>query len=168
MTDTTKTPTLRDICKQAGLDPFEYDGYRNTTREVVAEREMAGRTHYFDADTRRFFGSRVLELHAYDAVVFAVIESVKAGPGANSGRVFRPVVFGVDGFVIHRPGMDDSYASAAGARKALSAFVATMDTRRELFNAIDRKLAQHRREAHALESARVALASIVNAEQAAA
>jgi len=167
MTDTTKTPTLRDICKQAGLDPFEYDGYRNTTREVVAEREMAGQTHYFDADTRRFFGSRVLELHAYDAIMFTVIESAKGDPDGRS-RVFRPVVFGVDGFVIHRPDMDDSYASAAAARKALSAFVAKMDTRRELYRAIDRKLAQHRREAHALEAAQVALGCIINAEQVAA
>lgn len=147
-----KKVTLRDICKAAGLEPFEYDGYRTTTREVVAEREMAGRTHYFEPDTRRYFGCRVLELHAYDAVVFAVIESTKGDPEGRT-RKFRPVVFGVDGYVIERPTLENSYLSAAAARKALSAFCANLDTRAELRAAIERKAIAARQDLSRLDSA---------------
>lgn len=134
-----------DICRRAGIEPFCYDGSYLRSREHSAEQELAGRTHYFDANTRGFFGSRVLLLRAFDGVVLGAVKSVKAG-FEGGGRVFRPVFFAVDGEVIlDRPRISDSYKTAEAAKREFWRLAGTLDTAAELRSAIQRSAAKHGR-----------------------
>ena len=147
---------LREICKLAGLDPFDYDGSRTRSREETAERLTAGRTNYFAAGTRSFFGCRVAHIQSFGSVVLGVVESVK-GDFEGARRVYRPTFFGVDGYVIERPKFDESFRTAKQARAEFERIAGRLDLAAELRAAIERQSLQHQR---ALESLKQALSHL--------
>ena len=63
------------------------------------ERLAWGKTHYFDADTRRFFGSRFGDMRGYAEGfdgrprLVTMVESVQP---PHDSRKFRPVIFDVE------------------------------------------------------------------------
>ena len=68
----------------------------------LAEVELSGRSHYYDPETRRYFGGRVLSVDTRaDGLVLLTVESV-AHP--SEGRLYRAVAFNLLGTVIHRTG----------------------------------------------------------------
>jgi hypothetical protein len=114
----TRSP-LATIATTAGLTLYTYDGYRNTSLSVTAERQTEGKTHYFDADTRKCFHSVVVSIETlFDGVALAVIEKT-ALDYENSKRGFRVVIIDLDGEVILRRSLETAHKTLAAAQKAL-------------------------------------------------
>lgn len=68
----------------------------------LAEMELNGRTHYYDASNRRYFGCRLLHVQPLaDGLILATVESVSH---PSEGRLYRVVCFDMRGTVIHRTG----------------------------------------------------------------
>lgn len=66
-----------DIIHKASLRPIEATGYGSLTE--AASRAMAGRTHYYDKDTLRYFGARVSRLHVdVDGIAMVALERLNA------------------------------------------------------------------------------------------
>ena len=105
---------------------------------------LPGRTHYVDDSTRRYFRSRVLSSHVLEGgLFFGIVESCSANSD-HSARIFRGVIFDIDGTTVYRPAMDDSFktraiatrefwraADAIDARKYYAEFLARKATRLE-------------------------------------
>lgn len=73
-----------------------------------AQQNLAGRTHYVDDDTRRYFRSRVLSARPTDGgLLYAIVESC-SGDFEHKTRIFRHVIFDVFGTVIDRPNMNEA------------------------------------------------------------
>jgi hypothetical protein len=84
-----------------------------------AQLNLAGRTHYIDSNTLKYFHARVLSSHeAHNGLVFAILESC-SGDYAHKTRIFRHVIFDIFGAVLDRPEGEESYKSKAPARKAM-------------------------------------------------
>ena len=129
-----------------------------------AERNLIGRTHYVDPDTRRYFKSRILSTTiAADGLLFALVESC-SGDYDHKTRIFRPVVFDVFGDVIHRPDKDASFKSSKQARKALRDVLSGIDALVVTELAIQRQEANYTRE---IAAARETLAQLREETQAA-
>lgn len=72
-------------------------GFQRFDSDKTAESNLDGRTHYYDASTCRFFGSRAVHCRAIDdGLILGAIESL---PG-DTGRKYHCVFFDLDGFVI--------------------------------------------------------------------
>jgi len=81
-----------------------------------AQSNLAGRTHYVDTDTLKFFKARVLDTGTTDnGLLFWLIESF----ATDDGRKFRGVIFDIFGNTHARRSMDDAYKTAKQAKKAL-------------------------------------------------
>jgi hypothetical protein len=82
-----------------------------------AQQNLTGRTHYVDDDTLKFFSARVLSfrIHA-GGLLCSLVESVK---GPDGPRIFRGVIFGIDGNTIYRPSFDESFRNREQAEKAM-------------------------------------------------
>jgi len=81
-----------------------------------AQSNLAGRTHYVDTDTLKFFKARVLSTGTTDnGLLFWLIESF----ATDDGRKFRGVIFDIFGSTHARRSMDDAYKTAKQAKKAL-------------------------------------------------
>ena len=90
-----------------------------------AQRNLAGRTHYYDADTMRAFKSRILYAEALDnGLIFATVESFADYDGK---RLFRPVVFNLLGNTIERPNKNDSFKTKQAAMSAMWDIVNGLD-----------------------------------------
>lgn len=89
-----------------------------------AQRNMAGRSHYVDDDTLRFFHSRVLETFVIDGgLAFAIIESYRPEWGSLARRR-RGVAWDIFGNELYRPEMN-------------AGFITTLSARNDLFKALD-------------------------------
>ena len=78
-----------------------------------AELELGGRSHYYDKDTRRFFGCRVLDLFESRAgLLLCSVESVQPPHGP---RVYRAVVHDLAGNTVFRS-FDRDYDTFGHAR----------------------------------------------------
>ena len=99
---TTKTLTAKDADRRTN-----YRLYRDCGHNYLAdhaESQLSGRSHYYDADTRRYFGARVNGLTVErGGLLLCTVESVSP-PG--SSRRHRAVVFDLAGSVIYRS-LDD-------------------------------------------------------------
>jgi hypothetical protein len=90
-----------------------------------AQQNLAGRTHYADADTLRYFKSRILRGYdRHNGLLFVVIESVGSKP-YDTKRNKRAVVFDVFGTVVND--RDEWFATSAQAIKAASEFIETFN-----------------------------------------
>lgn len=107
---------------------IDHDRYRNdlgSTPTETAQRNLAGRTHYADPDTLRFFGSRILDCEAVQhGHLLALVESLQGGDGR---RVYRPAVFDRFGEPVHRPEIDNSARNPETARRWLAAVLESLD-----------------------------------------
>jgi hypothetical protein len=149
---TTATQSGRDIAsdvsRRTSQRLYEAQHYGNSADHC--NRQLDRRSYYFTPDTRRYFGSRVLDVSTYcDDLILCAIESVSP---PNSSRVYRCVFFDLLGNIIHRTEKnDDSFGhkSASTARKERDTYAATLTTEAEaarvMANAIgeaERTLAQ--------------------------
>jgi hypothetical protein len=95
--------------------------YRNEYSNAVADarRNLMGRTHYVDPDTMRLHKSRILcaRVHA-DGLLYSITESCAADMN-NRKRVFRCVIFDINGTVLYRPSLEDSCSTRDKAEKAM-------------------------------------------------
>lgn len=111
-----------------------------------AQSNLSGRTHYVDADTLRFHKSRILSAAAVDdGLLFVIIESC-AMDYHNTRRGFRYVVFDIFGSVISRVELEDCWQSRGAARKAMWAYLDTVDAKAITAEAIDRAERNHAEE----------------------
>lgn len=106
----------------------------------LAEMELNGRTHYYDASSRRYFGCRVLHVQPLaDGLILATVESVSH---PSEGRLYRVVCFDMRGTVIHRTGDGTDchgFKTSKAAYKELAGL--TYDTLTEARHVINEELA---------------------------
>jgi hypothetical protein len=106
---------------------------------VNAQRNLAGKTHYVDADTLRFHKSKILDTFITDnGLIFALIESCAADMH-NTKRIFRPVIFDVLGKVIDRVSLDDGYKTSKQAVKAMWEALNNLDAKQLTIDACERQ-----------------------------
>lgn len=116
-----------------------------------AQQNLAGRTHYVDADTLRYFRARILSTHATDnGLLFAVVESC-SGDHEYKTRIFRHVIFDIFGTVIDRPSMNEKnekriYKSQAPAMAAMWRALESIDAGAVTRAAIESHRAAYERE----------------------
>jgi hypothetical protein len=80
-----------------------------------AQENLAGRTHYAEDSSLKFFKARIVSAHAdSNGLFFKLVESV-ALDYDNTRRGFRVVVFDLFGQVIHRPNFDQCASTQAAA-----------------------------------------------------
>lgn len=92
-----------------------------------AERNLAGKTHYVDADTRRYYHSRINAANVSESgLVFWIIESV-AADSRNTSRGFRAVAFDLFGTVLSRVALDELATTSDKARKAYYVWLETFN-----------------------------------------
>lgn len=106
-----------------------FDLFRNESSDPTrnAERNLSGRTHYVDPDTRRFHKARVNSAREVQGgTLFYLIESV-AMDMDNRKRGFRYVVFDVSGYVVARVALENCWGTSEKAATACYAWMATAD-----------------------------------------
>ena len=109
---TTKTLTAKDADRRTN-----YRLYRDCGHNYLAdhaESQLSGRSHYYDADTRRYFGARVNGLTVErGGLLLCTVESVSPPDGV---RAHRAVVFDLAGKLIYRSkdGEKDVYGFRTG------------------------------------------------------
>jgi hypothetical protein len=124
--------------------------------ESDAQRNLSGRTHYADANTLKYFKTRILNAgRAGNDLVFWLVESVNSRPD-HGGYNKRAVAFDVFGAVITE--RDQWHRTTDQAEKALAAFLSMFDaaahTRDELQARARRDIDTARRTLAALRPAR--------------
>lgn len=141
---------LAYACGQSRFESYGYDA------KACAQRNLAGRSHYAEDDTLRFFHARILrarpECHG---LLFVLVESVAADM-RNTSRGFRFVVFDIFGTVINdRPALDtDSlYKSSDKASAAAADWLESFDVATHYRGAIADRVARLEREAATMREA---------------
>lgn len=120
------TPDLaRTVADALGVRCFErktHDAKGN------AQGNLTGRTHYVDADTLRFFSSRISSSRdAFNGTVFMIVEST-AGDFQNKSRGFRFVAFDMNGTVINdRKPMESMHRTSTKAEAEMWAWADGFD-----------------------------------------
>ena len=85
-----------------GINQALYGNRYCSNLSDLAEMELNGRTHYYDASSRKYFGCRVLHVQPLaDGLILATVESVSH---PSEGRLYRVVCFDMRGTVIYRTG----------------------------------------------------------------
>lgn len=111
-----------------------------------AQQNLAGRTHYVDADTLRYFRARVLSTHVSDnGLLFAILESC-SGDYEHRTRIFRHVIFDVFGTVLSRPDAEFAHRSRGPAAKAMWRALEAIDAGAVTRAAIETRRASFARE----------------------
>lgn len=145
MKTTTTAPDLRAIATAARLRPYERT--HTLSKAENAERQLAGRSHYYDAATRRGFGSRVVTLTTDEAgTILGTVESVAPPSGP---RIFRAVIFDIAGNTIHRTEATTAHgfkghSTSRKADKELFAWFDAADPAAILAAALNRSLTEHK------------------------
>lgn len=116
----TKKPTTGELAskiQEAGIQLFkDRAGYPLSQ----AQRNLEGRTHYVDDSTLAFFSAKILACHIFDdGLILGIVESLKAGPDDDAGRIYRPVYFDLFGNTVLRPEVEDSFKTQKQAMAAL-------------------------------------------------
>lgn len=90
--------------------------HKSSYPAIEVQQNLAGRTHYADAGTLKYFSARILTAHILDdGLILGFVESI-AHP--SLGRVYRPVFFDLFGTVVERCEIEDGFKTGAAARKA--------------------------------------------------
>lgn len=153
---------LFDLARAAGLDPYQSRTYfSNATKEAAAL--AAGRTHYFDPDTLRYFHSRISRVAIVaDGMALVTLESASADAN-NTRRGYRVNVHDLTGRVINdRQDVDSLIVSKRTADRAFHDAVNACEqtARHILVEAINRETSRHARALEDLKAARKALAEV--------
>ena len=114
--------------------------YRNESSNPKwnAQRNLEGRTHYVDDDTLRFHHARILTTAVTDGgLLFALVESYAADMN-NTTRLFRPVIFDIDGNVIERNSLDEGFKTSKHATNAMWELLNNIDAVAVTNEAIER------------------------------
>ena len=153
---------LFDIACAAGLDPYQSRVYfSNATKEATAL--AAGRTHYFEPDTLRYFHSRISRVAiAADGMALVTLESASADSN-NTRRGYRVNVHDLTGRVVNdRQDVDSLIVSKTAADRAFHDAVNACEqtARHILAEAINRETRKHARALEDLKTARKALAKV--------
>lgn len=122
----TNATTLADVIRAAGLRPFDgFSGAYNV--QAAVQSATAGVTHYYDADTLRFFRCKVLKACAYDDGAYLGTVCVQ-DKGFNGPRGYTFTFHACDG---HHLGPDERawFTTKDKARAAMYAFADTLDGR---------------------------------------
>lgn len=110
---------IEKAARAAGISLYQ-PAYMSTVK-ALAQRQLAGRTHYCDDNTLRFFGARINSTRRDDnGLWFALRESVQP---PHSGRVHRWAIFDIFGNCERTK----ERASGAAADKLLPALIASKD-----------------------------------------
>ena len=124
-----------------------YDAKRN------AQLNLAGRTHFADDDTLRYFRSRISSSNHHDnGLLFSLIESC-SGDYEHKTRVFRYAIFDVFGHCVARPDLAHGFKSTEAARKALYVALNAIDAVQLTRAAIERETAAYASEMHRFAAA---------------
>ena len=93
MKTTVTIQQIEKAARAAGISLYQ-PAYMSTDK-ALAQRQLAGRTHYCDDNTLRFFGARINSTRQDDnGLWFALRESVQP---PHSGRVHRWAIFDIFG-----------------------------------------------------------------------
>ena len=123
-----------------------------------AQENLAGRSHYCDNDTLRFFKSRIISTHITDGgLLFALVESVQRGWTRDAGRGFRFVVFDVYGNTVGRD-TETYYSTSAKASKAMWEYLNTLDAVAITHKAVEDSIRNH---AYEVEHTREQVAKLI-------
>ena len=115
----TNTAKIKKAARAAGISLYQ-SAYMSTEK-ALAQRQLAGRTHYADDNTLRFFGARINETRQDgNGLWFALRESVQP---PHSNRVHRWAIFDIFG----QCERTEERASGAAADKLLPALIASKD-----------------------------------------
>lgn len=147
---------LSDIARIAGLAPYPSHAVSSVSDIGAAVRNVtAGRTHYYEKETMRFFHCRVLRARIFcDGVVLGTV-CAQAGDMHNRTRVYRIAFHDLTGRTLNnRPEGREDYATRAAADKAFNAYAAGLDGGKILGDAIRCERDRALRE---VKAARVAL-----------
>ena len=110
---------IEKAARAAGVSLYQ-SAYMSTVK-ALAQRQLAGRTHYCDDDTLRYFGARINATRRDDnGLWFALRESVQP---PHSNRVHRWAIFDIFG----RCERTEERASGAAADKLLPTLIASKD-----------------------------------------
>ena len=114
--------------------------------DADAQRNLQGRTHYADPETRKYFRAKILNGGSVaDGLLFWIVESVQSRPN-HGGYTRRAVVFDVFGDIINERAdnaetQGEWFRDTSKAEKAAAEFVAGFDAVRHTAD----KLAAHAR-----------------------
>jgi hypothetical protein len=116
---TTATPEqiqqILDALAKCHVQPFTQ---KSGDPKLNAQRNLDGRTHYYDDGTLKWHHSRVLSSwDIADGLLFAGLCS-DAADMHNTRRVYRVVVHDVFGTCVSRPDLEGSCSTSKAARNA--------------------------------------------------
>ena len=129
---------LSDIIRAAHFSPIEdFSGVYNVGASV--ERQMSGRTHFFDPSTMRFFSGKVLRARSLDdgAILGTICSQAE---GFHGGRVYVVNFHDFTGHCLSRENLGSrSFKTMAQADKAFWKRAETFDGRAVVVAAIRRE-----------------------------
>jgi len=133
---------IENACKALGFHPYQWE---SSYLKSDAQQNLAGRTHYADDSTLRYFKARITGLvrTPADGLLYCIIESVASKPEQPSKRT-RGVVFDVFGTVIHRT---EWVRTTDQGRKALGEYIAAFDLVAHYRKEISERIARMRYDA---------------------
>ena len=119
----TATLTVCDVTQRTPYRLYENCGYNFLADH--AERQLCGRSHYYTADTRRTFGTRVN--HVQSHLSGLLLCTIASDVHPEVGRIHRAVIHDITGAVIYRSCDDDDsrsgFKSTQAARNDLRKFL---------------------------------------------
>jgi hypothetical protein len=144
----------RNLAYACGKSRYEYYG---CGAKAAAQRNLAGRSHYVDDDTLRFFHARILNARPVaQGLILCLIESV-AGDINNRSRGFRFVAFDIFGTVVtDHSNLDDLLRTGDKAHQAADSWLESFDVAAHYRAAIGKRAERLDREAAALREAATA------------
>jgi hypothetical protein len=143
---------MRDnIEKAVGAAGFSLFTCKSSYEKNNAQQNLAGRTHYADDDTLRYFGARINRAgHRADGLLFLIVESVSSKP-EDTKRNKRFVVFDVLGTVVNN--REEWFATTDQARKAAEDFLAEFDAEAHTSKALSEHAHRLQTESHWIKTA---------------
>jgi hypothetical protein len=117
-----------------------------------AQSNLAGRTHYADDNTLKYFHAKILEANIVGGGAFFYIIESAAMDMNNTKRGFRYVLFDVFGTVIERIHMEDSFRTKEQAKKAFWKFFGSFDEKQYYKDRLSDKIKSVKYEIESLES----------------
>lgn len=122
---------IRQVLRNAGIELFQ------ATWNSDAERAMGDRSHFYSADTLRYFGCRVSHVDVlHGGIVMVAVMSQKAGYN-DSRRVWRYAIHDCSGWTVGEDSAD--YSSRTQAEKALADALKSIKPKTILRDIIKRK-----------------------------
>lgn len=142
-----------DIIRASGYRAIEsFSGYSNLLSAV--QRQMSELTHYYDDDTLRFFGCRVVKATSFDdGVYMGTICTQKRGFWAEDGRGYVIQFHDFTGNSIGPSGEREYFSTLRAAERAFYAFAGTLSARAVLASALEREYASAKRKADLMNTA---------------